>query len=437
MELAKIARYSLASHMIRRTPAFLLIGTAWANPLSEWFAKELTKRAPVQEEWVEVDSEESSKKARGQVWEAYRESAVKHGWKDQFPVKEAGLNAWVKEQKIQPLMADLGEKKMPYVILKKGQKPERGWPIFFALHGGGGNAKAEGPHSWQVNTREWFAQMQLTMGVYEPDGLYVIPRMADDREGRWYYGYNQVFLDRMIQAGILFGEVDPNRIYLMGISEGGYTAFRLGSLMADRWAGSCAMAAAEPLGNAPPENLRHVAFRCGIGEKDTMFDRIGLARTYFKKLTILREETNSDYKFFFDEQKGKGHGINYKPGPTWISKHTRNPVPKTINWTVIRQHDRSRQQLYWLALIEEPKKFPLKLTATIEKQTVKITSDADVPLKIYLDDRLLDLDQEVIVQVNEQEKFRGKVPRTLTALMESTGSRGDPELVFSAQVLLD
>lgn len=403
---------------------------AIASPLDDWFDDHESKVPG----FVEPLSREEARKARSEVWAAYQKHAEDEKWAEQFPVKDGGMTAWVKDRRIQPLVADLGEKKMPYIIFKKGKKPEGGWPLFFALHGGGGNARAEGPHSWQVNTREWFAQMSLTEKVYEPAGLYVIPRMADDREGRWYYRYNQVFLDRMIQRGILFGEVNPDRVYLMGISEGGYTAFRLGSLMADRWAGSCAMAAAEPLGNAPPENLRHVAFRCGIGEKDTMFDRIGLARKYFAKLGGLKKEAGSGYEHFFDEQKGKGHGIDYKPGPTWIAKFERNPVPGRIDWTVIRQHDRSRDRLYWLALAETPKKFPLKLTAQIKGQVVEVTSDQKIPLKVLLDDRLLDLDQEVVIKLNGKEAFRGKIPRTKKALLESTAGRGDPGLVFSAEV---
>lgn len=405
---------------------------AIASPLNDWFSDHDTKVPGA----VEALSKEDAQKARAEIWTAYKKHATGEKWAVDFPLKDGGVKGWVKERQIQPLEADLGEKKMPYIIIKKGEKPEGGWPLFFALHGGGGNARAEGPHSWQVNTREWFSQMSLTEQVYEPAGLYVIPRMADDREGRWYYGYNQVFLDRMIQRGILFGEVNPNRVYLMGISEGGYTAFRLGSLMADCWAGSCAMAAAEPLGNAPPENLRHVAFRCGIGEKDTMFDRIGLARKYFARLGELKKEAGNGYENFFDEQEGKGHGIDYKPGPTWISKYERNPVPKRIDWTVIRQHDRSRDQLYWLALGEAPKKFPLKLTAEIKGQIVEVTSDKTAKLKVLLDDRLLDLDQEVVIKLNGKEGFRGKVPRTKKVLLESTAGRGDPGLVFSGEVLL-
>lgn len=421
------------------------LGACPPDSIAEWFATNPNERGEILEEWSPVKSKESSEAARKVVWAAYETSARKLGWAEQFPVKAEGMTPWLESREVQPLGAILGEKTMPYVIVRRGEKPKNGWPLYFGLHGGGGNPRATGPHSWEVNSREWVTQMKLADSLYPSPGLYIIPRMADDREGRWYYGYNQVFLDRLIQAGILFGEVDPNRVYLMGISEGGYAAFRLGSLMADRWAGACAMAAAEPLSNAPPENMRHLAFYCAIGELDTGFDRIGLARRYFEQLEELKKDAvgEADFSFHFDEQKGKGHGIDYRPGPVWISQFSRPAVPRELAWTVIKQHDRKRQRLWWIALDEEPEQ-RLELTAKVEGQTVNLTARfankdgitlaQGIPLRIYLDERLLDLDNDVVIFVNEKEKFRGKVTRSLSALIKSTAERGDPNLVFPVEL---
>jgi hypothetical protein len=56
--------------------------------------------------------------AVGKVWQAYRDKAEAGKWAEEFPVKDGGMEAWVKEKQIQPLIADLGEKKMPYVIAR-------------------------------------------------------------------------------------------------------------------------------------------------------------------------------------------------------------------------------------------------------------------------------------------------------------------------------
>ena len=416
-----------------------------ASTLTDWFSQPQDKRGPIPASLLntQLKTPEDVKKARLAVWKAYRAGAVKHGWDKGIPTKPGGMEQWVKDRKISPLVAEIGDKKMLYVVLAKGEKPEGGWPVFFCLHGGGGNAQAKGPHTWQVNTREWYAQMSLTTRVWNSPGLYIIPRMADDREGRWYYGYNQVFIDRLIQQAILFNDANPNRIYLQGISEGGYAAFRLGSMMADRWAGSCSMAAAEPIGNAPIENLQHVAFRCGIGENDKMFNRIGLARTYFEKLGEFKKSHPNQFVHFFDEQKGKGHGIDYKPGPAWVAKHTRTAVPAHFHWTVIKQHDRHRNRLYWLALDKSPAKLPLKMVAKANRKnnTISITAkdnegkDAtDIALRVYLNNQLVDLSKPVTITINNKAKFEGMVSPSMDALIRSTAERGDPKQVFPAQV---
>ena len=251
-------------------------------------------------------------------------------------------------------------KEMPFHLLAKGTQGTNGWPFFISMHGGGMDASANGPHGSQMNDSEWAAQVRLFKAIY-PDGLYFLPRMADDHDGRWWYHYVQAIYDQVIRRAILFQNVDPNRVYVMGISEGGYAGYRLGAHMADRWAGSCALAAAEPMKTSPPENFRNLPFRCGIGELDSMYNRITLARNYFARLDELRQAdgaTNA-YIHFLDEQKGRGHGINYQPGPEWIAQFVRHPWPERVVWTVQPLDGVARHQMYWLALDHVPAAAPL------------------------------------------------------------------------------
>ena len=87
--------------------------------------------------------------------------------------------------KLTPSKLEADGKVMPYVLLAKGQKSEKGWPLIIALHGGGGTVEKLGNlHAWPVNTREWQAQFSLFERVYPSDSLYFISRMADDNDGR-------------------------------------------------------------------------------------------------------------------------------------------------------------------------------------------------------------------------------------------------------------
>jgi hypothetical protein len=285
----------------------------------------------------------------------------------------------------------------------------------------------------------------LFQQVYPITGLAFIPRMPDDRDGRWYYGYIQEAVDKVIQDAIAHHDVNPDKIFLTGISEGGYAGFRLASLMADRFAGSCAMAAAEPIPNAPPENLRNLAFRCGIGERDTQFNRIGLARDYFARLEDLQREDPTGYRFMLDVQEGRGHGIDYREGPAWISQFERTAMPRQINWTVIRQHDRSRNRMYWLALDGDPGELPLRIRAAVQEDNrVSVKADrkqgeewvpaTGLSLEIYLPDIWLDLSRPVTIDVNGKPLPSHRFEPDRDVGLQSLHERGDPKALYLDQV---
>ena len=251
--------------------------------------------------------------------------------------------------------------------------------------------------------------------------------------------------DTAIRRAILFREVDPDRIYVTGISEGGYTAFRLPANQLGRFAAASAMAAAEPLENAPSENLRNMAFRCDIGEQDTMFDRIGLARRFFEKLDAYQKSDTSAYVHHFEPQANRGHGIDYAGGPAWMVKHVRAARPKTLVWTVQALHHTVNLRNTWLVLDEAPAtdKLPLSITATIAGNAVSISVKnkdgqevADAKLRVFLDDQLLDLEKPVTIQLNNKEIYQQKVIRNLAALAHSISLSGDPRYAFPVEIPL-
>lgn len=435
---------------------FLLSMTvAQAGDLEEWFAKPLASRGGISKNlegrtFATADEAKASEKV---VWAAYRAGRVKTGANNDFPALPPTLDEIRKipeknRPQLTPSFLQEGDVKMPFILVAKGKKPATGWPFYIALHGGGGTAeKLSGPHAWPVNTGEWQAQLQLFQSVY-PDGMYFIPRMANDNDGRWYYDYCQVFYDRAIRAAIADRDADPNRVYLMGISEGGYAAYRVAAHMADRFAGSCSMAAAEPMENAPPENFRNLAFRCDIGEKDSMFDRIGLARRFFEKLDVLSKENDGAYVHSFNPQAGRGHGISYSEGPAWISQYVRKVNPKIVTWTAQKMHNTLQQQSYWLELAKAPETLPLFVQAEISGNTIAIKVEQQnaekvrvpatgVSLRVYLNDALVNLDKPVQISINGKQVHQGLLPRQLSTQMKTMAGRGDPLMIFSAEKLLE
>jgi len=378
-------------------------------------------------------------------WDAYKTSPRARATEGMLPEPQT-IEEGVQ---ITPSKLELEQdgKVMPFFFVRRGQVAEK-QPLFIALHGGGSaGGKAPTPHGWEVNSREWVTQLELARSVYPDSALYFVPRMADDNDGRWYYRYCQDAYDLVVRAAVLHHDVDPNRIYLIGISEGAYTAYRLGAFMADRWAGAGSMAGGEPLRNAPPVNMRNLAFRADIGERDTMYDRVGLNRRYAAALEKLRAEDPGGYIHHIEIQSGRGHGIDYTGCLKWLYPHERNPHPKRVRWKAIQVHRRHRNQFYWLAKDDPPDEWPVDIDAvadreagTIQVSVSRVTDEGkpeavnDLGLRIYLNDTLMDLDAPIRVTCNDREVFDGIVPRRLEVMMRSLAERGDPSYVFPAEI---
>lgn len=374
------------------------------------------------------------------LFTALQKAAQKNG-RDTLPEPHA-------DSSVKPSTVKVGDYEFPYVFLAKGDKPATGWPLYICLHGGGGNGKAKGPHSWRVNTREWRAQKMLFDRVYKPGGLYFIPRMADDRRGRWWHDHNQIAFEQVIEQAILFRDVDPNRVYLMGISEGGYGAIRFAGNCPDRFAATGGMAAAEPMRTSPPENMRNVAMRIDIGEKDTMFDRVGLARRMGERLAELRAADPDGYDYAVNVQAGRGHGIDYSLTPQWLAERVRNPRPKRVVWTVQKFDSRVAQQHYWVRLGAKPDDLPWFIEARFDRGDLIVTVErpsanggrepvTSGSLVILLDDRLASLDYNIDIVVNGKALPPIRVQRSLEVMLRTMAERCDPESCFCAEVLID
>lgn len=373
-----------------------------------------------------------------QLWNAWQDVAKARD--AQVLPKPAAANKKPESQKL-----DLGEKQMPFHFVERGPAGKNK-ALFIALHGGGQDGRAATPHSSPMNSREWQVQTQFAQQIYPDNAIYFVPRMADDRDGRWYYSYCQDAYDRVVREAMLVHDVDPNRVYLIGISEGAYTAYRLGAFMADRWAGAGSMAGGEPLGNAPPENMRNLAFRADIGERDTMFDRVGLNRRYGEALERLKVDDEDAFEHVVEVHAGRGHGIDYRPCPKWLAEFKRDPYPDRVRWVNIDVHGRRRMQSYWLALDQAPEgKQRIEFDARVDRKTNSIhvdvknlaeetTPNNEIGFKVYLNDEMLNLDVPVQVIRNGEEVFSGKVERRASVLLKNLAERGDPYFSFPVEI---
>ena len=325
------------------------------------------------------------------------------------------------------------EMKFDYRVF--GKKPKSGRRLFISMHGGGGTAA-------RVNDQQWRNQI----GLYEPEeGVYLAPRAPTNTWNLWHQGHIDDFFTRIIEDAILFEDVNPNLVYIMGYSAGGDGVYQLAPRMADQLA-AAAMMAGHP-NNASPLGLRNIGFTLHMGGQDKAYNRNGIARQWKEKLADLQKNDPDGYQHEVTIHEKYGHWMNRddRVAVPWMSKFTREPLPEKIVWF---QSGRTHPRFYWLAVDEENRaggshvsvsmtgKRDSKANAnSLSAAQFKIAkADKVKSLTIRMNDEFVDLDQPVTVVLPSGKKITKTPQRTIAGIYKSLSERFDPESVFSAEL---
>ena len=384
----------------------LLFATAsvGASPLSEWMDQPAADRGAAPDLSL---TEEESVQLRDKLSKEVLEKL------------KAEREAEVKEKSI-----TLGDKTLLWLEKEFGKAADGKRSLWISLHGGG-----TGPAA--MNDQQWQNQIRL----YKPkEGIYIAPRAPDNAWNMWHLDYMDPLFDRLIIDMIATRGVDPNRVFLMGYSAGGDGVWQLAPRMADRFA-AAAMMAGHP-GDASLLPLRNLPFAIFVGGKDAAYDRNKLDEEKGKELDELEKADKGGYEHFVRVYKDLPHWMDGKDAEAvpWMAKHTRNPWPKKVIWV---QDDVTHNRFYWLQVPADKAKVGEKITATVEGNKISLKGDVSVGLKLYLSDALVDLDQNLTVTVNGEQKVSATVKRTPQAIVESLKDLPDPTRCASAILTLD
>ncbi|MCA9000890.1 MAG: hypothetical protein KDB61_03135, partial [Planctomycetes bacterium] len=445
---AEIGKETAIRIDVSESDATGILTLAQRSELATWF-RSAGATWPERTDWPELVDAEAVNQASAELW-----AILKEAGRSKLSSRELGpLPPTIPElmqrmtetgRGVVPGSLTLGEHQMPFVLLRKESTPAptTGRPLYICMHGGGRNPDVPGPHAWDVNSREWQTQVVLAAELYHGEGIFFVPRMADDRLGRWYHANVQEAVDALVEHGLRAWNVDPNRVYIMGISEGAYGTQHLGPFMADRFGGANAMAGGVGK-DVPAENLRNLAFRSDVGEHDTMYDRVNLSREFHARMEEAKA-LHGGYVNHLEVQMGKGHGVDYEHGSEWMIQHHRDPRPDTVIWTSKVLDGHRRAAFYWLGLEIDDRKGPISMTAKLLKDENRIEITAvsgkegfsleGVTLRIYLDDAMVDFTQPVMVTLNGETAFQGNPTRSVETLAKSLALRGDPSYAFPAQI---
>lgn len=334
-------------------------------------------------------------------------------------LSKANVTTWTLPDSLEP------NAKMNFYLGVKGDMPKDGYPVFLYLHGSGPRAN------------EWATGLKLAKHFNDGPSMYIVPQIPQEGEWyRWWQRSKQWTWEKVLRIILSMPEVDKNRIYVFGISEGGYGSQRLASFYADYWAAAGPMAGGEPLINAPVENLAHVPLSFLTGDRDFMFYRHLLTKTTGEKLDSMQRIHPNEYVHRVKLLEGYGHSIDYTPTTPWLAQHKRNAQPRHFLWENFEMDGLKRNAFYNLQVLAEEDEFRTKYEFTanadnsidIKVDAVKYNPTWKDPrwginmlfskeftpaqhghLRIFLSDQLVDLKKKVTVRINGKEVSNGKV----------------------------
>jgi hypothetical protein len=258
-------------------------------------------------------------------------------------------------------------------------------------------------------------------------------RAPNDTWNGFYDDYVYPLIDNLILQFRLFGDIDPDKVFIMGYSHGGYGAYAIGPKMPDRFAAIHASAAAATDGETTAKTLRTTPFTVMVGDLDTNYDRYARNLRFQKEIETLRGNRTDIYPVTVTVIKGNGHtGLPDRNLIPDMYPAVRNPVPRELDWL---QTDPVVKDFFWLR-VPQPGKEQEILASCSDNRFVITANEKVSELMVLMDARLVDFSKPVSIELNGSTVTR-KLKPSLKTFCETMARRGDPGYAFSAELEID
>jgi predicted esterase len=315
-------------------------------------------------------------------------------------------------------------------------EPSKPYALVICLHGAGftGDAYLE---RWQTRLDEGY--------------LVACPTLP---QGNWWTREAADVVLATLRAVQSQYHVDPNRIFLTGMSNGGIGVYLVGSHYAPLFAGLAPMASGLDDVLLPfLENLRHTPVYLIHGTKDQVMP-VELSRTVAQELTRL------GYPFTYREHDrthpvAGGHYFPREELPDlvgWFGTQRRDPFPKRV--TVVR--DATHLSPFAWVRIDATERIAAlsdnlidrrddaikhRLYAKLDAEIVgpnriEVRTERVRRYSLFLNQDLVDLAQPLTILTNGRVSYEGTLTPNMATLLREARRRHDRALLFTAMLTL-
>jgi pimeloyl-ACP methyl ester carboxylesterase len=272
--------------------------------------------------------------------------------------------------------------------------------------------------------------------------------------GAWFTrGAEELVLETIRQALRRY-HIDPNRVFLTGMSNGGIGAWLIGMHHAPLFAGLAPMASGLDNVLMPfLANLRHTPVYIIHGAKDQVMP-VDLSRSISRELEVL------GYPHVYREHQREhpmagGHYFPREELPDlvdWFNRQRREPLPTSL--TVVRDGSHF-QSFNWVRLDStDPiatfsedlvdkrderikRRVYARLDASIAgRNRIEVQAEHVQRYSLFLNEQLIDFSKPLTVVTNGRLSFEGTVTPSVETLLRQARLRQDPERLFSVHLTI-
>lgn len=315
--------------------------------------------------------------------------------------------------------------------------PEQSYSLILCLHGAGFTGEAY--------LERWVSRL-------EDRYILACPTVS---MGGWWTRYAEELVLETMRAVQLQYHVDPDRIFLTGMSNGGIGAWIIGMHHADRFAGIAPMAGGMDKVLFPfVENLVHTSIYVIHGVEDQIMP-VQLSRDLVKEME--RRGINYHYQEHpWTHPHAGGHFFPKQALPdliAWFDAQKRETLPRSISLIRDATH---LSPFYWVRIdmTEQIAAFSENLIdnrdefitgGVYAKLHAEITSPNKIVVStnrirrytLFVNQDLVDFSKSIVVETNGKISFEGMVEPRIDTLLQEVRHRQKSHTLFPARLTIE
>jgi len=295
----------------------------------------------------------------------------------------------------------------------RGDEP---FPLLIYLSGGQGRAQLG---------------LSLSRAAIASQGYLVLLPQAD---GYWWHERSSRMLEALLDEALRSFNVDTNRVYVAGFSNGGTGALHLATQWPHRFAAAVSLmgAGAFPPQGDPPALVNAAALPLLFvhGADDPQI-QARYARETVRRLRRLAPADSIRFELLEDRGHelwlGEDDGLAFP----FLERHVRDPFPRRLRF---ESRDLRYARHYWIRVVDKGRG-PARVEAQfVDDATLRIETHDVRSLALLLRRELLPAEGPLRVLINGHQVYEGRPIPDCALLHRSLGLTADPYLAHSIEL---